>query len=38
MIQDVRDESAGEIIWSPEVSKSIGRLSAAFFKKAISKI
>ena len=38
MIQDIRAESTGEIIWSPEVAKSIGRLSAAFFKRAISKI
>jgi len=32
MIQDIRDESAGEIAWSPEVSKALGRQTAVLFQ------
>jgi len=32
MIQDIQAESAGEIVWSSEVSKALGRQSAVLFK------
>lgn len=35
MVQDVKDESEGEIIWSPAVSKAVGRASAALFHRQL---
>lgn len=38
MIEDVKAESVGEVVWSKPVSSSIGRRAAQMFKKRISKI
>jgi hypothetical protein len=38
MIEDVGRESAGEVVWSPEVNKTVGNAAALMFKKRISKI
>lgn len=38
MIQDVRIEGEGEMVWSKEVEKAIGRRAAQLFKAKIQKI
>jgi hypothetical protein len=38
MIEDVQRESVGEVVWSPEVAKAIGKQTSLLFKKVISKI
>lgn len=38
MIEDVKLESEGEVIWSKPVEKAIGKVAAKMFKKSISKI
>ena len=35
MVQDVQDESEGEIIWGPAVSKAVGKASAVLFHKQL---
>ena len=35
MVQDVKDESEGEIIWSKEVSKALGKSAAKLFHKRL---
>jgi len=32
MINDVKDESTGEVEWGPQVSKEIGRRAAQLYK------
>jgi len=38
MLEDITREAEGEIVWSPEVSKTIGKATAQLFKQKISKI
>lgn len=35
MVQDVKDESEGEIVWSPTVSKAVGKAAATLFHKQL---
>jgi len=38
MIADVKAESEGEVVWSKDVEKAIGRATAQLYKKTVSKI
>lgn len=38
MVEDVKRESAGEIVWSSDADKAIGKRTADLFKKAISNL
>ena len=38
MVEDVKLESAGEVVWSRDVAKAIGKKTAQLFKKFILKI